>query len=191
VDPSGLLRTPKRCILAKSAQIVSTYLCADHARPSFSAAAVGIRRATHAASSSLRIDERQHPGYDCAMCVSCGRCSGCCGRRSRRTVARRQIAEPAHALDQPDRRSCPRELPRLLGLEITDDDDVEIAIRAAIGCSRRRPRQSCQSPRARSASQKKIERSRMKAPIQSSTIGIKGLTFKSSCDSSVAIAPAK
>jgi len=42
-----------------------------------------------------------------------------------------------------------------------------------------------------SASQKKIERSRMKAPIQSSMIGIKGLTFKASCDSSVAIAPAK
>src|SRR5207249_2104915 len=36
---------------------------------------------------------------------------------------------------------------------------------------------------------KKIERSRMKAPIQSSTIGTKGLTFKTSCDSSVAIAP--
>jgi hypothetical protein len=41
------------------------------------------------------------------------------------------------------------------------------------------------------AYQKKIERSRMKAPIQSSTIGTKGLTFKTSCDSSVAIAPAK
>jgi hypothetical protein len=39
--------------------------------------------------------------------------------------------------------------------------------------------------------QKKIERSRMKAPIQSSTIGMKGLTFKASCDSSVAIAPPK
>ena len=41
------------------------------------------------------------------------------------------------------------------------------------------------------AYQKKIERSRMKAPIQSSTIGTKGLTFKTSCDNSVAIAPAK
>ena len=41
------------------------------------------------------------------------------------------------------------------------------------------------------AYQKKIERSRMKAPIQSSAIGINGLTFKASCDSSVAIAPAK
>ena len=41
------------------------------------------------------------------------------------------------------------------------------------------------------AYQKKIERSRMKAPIQSSAIGINGLTFKVSCDSSVAIAPAK
>jgi hypothetical protein len=41
------------------------------------------------------------------------------------------------------------------------------------------------------AYQKKIERSRMKAPIQSSTIGTKGLTFKTSCYSSVAIAPAK
>jgi len=39
--------------------------------------------------------------------------------------------------------------------------------------------------------QKKIERSRTKAPIQSSTIGTKGLTFNTSCDSSVAIAPAK
>jgi hypothetical protein len=39
--------------------------------------------------------------------------------------------------------------------------------------------------------QKKIERSRIKAPIQSSTIGTKGLIFKTSCDSSVAIAPAK
>src|SRR5205807_8610391 len=36
------------------------------------------------------------------------------------------------------------------------------------------------------AYQKKIERSRMKAPIQSSTIGINGLTFKASCDSAVA-----
>ena len=41
------------------------------------------------------------------------------------------------------------------------------------------------------AYQKKIERSRMKAPIQSSTIGTKGLAFNTSCDSSVAIAPAK
>ncbi len=41
------------------------------------------------------------------------------------------------------------------------------------------------------AYQKKSERSRTKAPIQSSTIGINGLTFKTSCDSSVAIAPAK
>ena len=39
--------------------------------------------------------------------------------------------------------------------------------------------------------QKKIERSRMKAPIQNSTIGINGLTFKASCDSSVTIAPAR
>ena len=38
--------------------------------------------------------------------------------------------------------------------------------------------------------QKKIDRSRMKAPIQSSAIGINGLTFKLSWDSSVAIAPA-
>jgi hypothetical protein len=30
----------------------------------------------------------------------------------------------------------------------------------------------------------------MKAPIQSGAIGTKGLTFKTSCDSSVAIAPA-
>jgi len=29
----------------------------------------------------------------------------------------------------------------------------------------------------------------MKAPIQSSAIGVKGLTFKVPCDSSVAIAP--
>ena len=41
------------------------------------------------------------------------------------------------------------------------------------------------------AYQKKIERSRMKAPIQISAIGIKGLTFETSCDSSVATAPAK
>jgi hypothetical protein len=41
------------------------------------------------------------------------------------------------------------------------------------------------------AYQKSIERSRMKAPVQSSTIGIKGFTFKASCDNSVAIAPAK
>src|SRR5690348_12014920 len=39
------------------------------------------------------------------------------------------------------------------------------------------------------AYQKKIERSRMKTPIQSRTIGTKGLTFNTSCDSSVAIAP--
>jgi hypothetical protein len=41
------------------------------------------------------------------------------------------------------------------------------------------------------ALQKKIDRSRMKAPIQSTMIGMKGLTFRASCDSSVAIAPAK
>jgi len=40
-------------------------------------------------------------------------------------------------------------------------------------------------------SQKKIDRSRMKAPIQSSTIGMKGLAFNASCDSSVAMAPPK
>jgi hypothetical protein len=50
---------------------------------------------------------------------------------------------------------------------------------------------NCQSQLASLASQKKIDRSRMKAPIQSSTIGMNGLTFKASCDSSVAIAPAK
>jgi hypothetical protein len=40
-------------------------------------------------------------------------------------------------------------------------------------------------------SQKKIERSRTKAPAHSSAIGMKGLTVNASCDSSVAIAPAK
>jgi hypothetical protein len=40
-------------------------------------------------------------------------------------------------------------------------------------------------------SQKKIDRSRTKAPIQSSTIGMKGLAFSASCESSVAIAPPK
>jgi hypothetical protein len=39
--------------------------------------------------------------------------------------------------------------------------------------------------------QKKIERSRMNAPIHNSTIGRKGLTFSASCDSSVAMAPPK
>jgi hypothetical protein len=41
------------------------------------------------------------------------------------------------------------------------------------------------------AYQKNIERSRMKAPIQRSATGTNGFTFKTSCDSSVAIAPAK
>src|SRR5258705_1687629 len=39
--------------------------------------------------------------------------------------------------------------------------------------------------------QKKIDRSRTKAPIQSTTIGMNGLAFSASCDSSVAIAPPK
>src|SRR5262249_47464848 len=40
-------------------------------------------------------------------------------------------------------------------------------------------------------SQKKIERSLMKAPIQSSTIGMNGLALSASWESSVAMAPAK
>jgi len=39
--------------------------------------------------------------------------------------------------------------------------------------------------------QKKIDRSRTKAPTHSSTIGTKGFAFSASCDSSVAIAPPK
>lgn len=39
--------------------------------------------------------------------------------------------------------------------------------------------------------QKKIDRSRMKAPIQSSTIGTNGFAFSLPCESSVAIAPPK